>query len=72
MLLAVVENNILYTTHCPSCNVLKQNLDKKNINYTEFTDVDKMLEMGMKSAPMLSVDGKLMNFVEAMNWVKNY
>ena len=61
---------ILYTTHCPRCEVLKTKLEQKNISYKEETDVGKMLEMGIMSVPMLSVNGaSVMNFTDAIKWV---
>lgn len=59
----------LYSTGCPKCKILEAKLNKKNIEYQEFTDVNKMLDMGIKSVPYLEVDGKLMNFTEANDWV---
>lgn len=60
---------ILYTTHCPRCEVLAKKLAQSNINYTENTDVEEMLKMGMASAPALKVDENLMNFHEAVQWI---
>lgn len=59
----------LYGTGCPKCKILETKLNKKNIKYQEFTDVDKMLDMGIKYVPYLKVDGKLMDFTEANDWV---
>jgi len=60
---------ILYSTGCPKCNVLKQKLNSKSIQYTEETSVEKMLGMGITQVPVLSVDGKLLEFSEANDWV---
>ena len=60
---------ILYTTHCPKCNVLMTKLKSKGVDYEEITDVDVMRDKGFMSAPMLEVDGKTMTFVEAIKWV---
>lgn len=61
----------VYTTEgCPRCKVLKMKLAQKNIPYEEFTDVDKMIEMGIVNCPMMSVDdGELMTFNEAIQYV---
>ena len=61
-----IKNIILYTTGCPRCNVLKKKLSDKSITYTENTDVDEMLSLGITEAPMLSVDGKLLKFTDAV------
>ena len=55
---------------CPKCKILKMKLAQKGIEYEEFNDVDKMIEMGIKGTPMMSVDGgKLMNFAEAVKYI---
>lgn len=59
----------LYTTHCPKCAVLEKKLQQKNIAYETIDDTEKMIQMGMRSAPMLEVDNKLMNFTEAVQYV---
>ena len=33
---------ILYSTHCPKCNILEKKLDLGNIKYTTVTDADVM------------------------------
>jgi len=61
-------NVILYTTHCPKCEVLKKKLTQKDIKFEEVTDMEVMMEKGFMAAPMLEVDGKAMNFTEANDW----
>ena len=65
-------NVVLYTTNCPRCNVLVTKLNDKGIPFTEFTDVDEMINKGISLAPMLEVDGEMMDFATANNWIKNY
>ena len=60
---------ILYSTDCPKCNVIKKKLSQKNVEFTENNDVDEMLSLGIRSAPYLSVDGKLMDFGAANKWL---
>ena len=60
---------IVYGTGCPKCNVLKKKLGDKNIEFSEVTDVDKMMELGLNSVPYLSIDGALMDFADAVRWV---
>lgn len=64
-----MENVILYTTHCPRCLTLANKLQEKGIHYTEFTDVQKMLEMGMDMMPVLQVGKKRYGFKEAIKIV---
>ena len=58
----------LYSTGCPRCKVLKEKLDEAKITYTLIDDVDEMLKLGLRSAPALEADGKLMDFVEAIRY----
>lgn len=62
---------ILYSKgeSCPRCCVLKQKLDAKSIAYAEENSVDKMLAMGISQVPVLSVDGELLAFGQANEWV---
>jgi hypothetical protein len=60
----------LYSTHCPKCKVLTLKLTQKNINFEVIDDIDAMLKMGIKSAPMLDVDGELLDFAKALAWVR--
>lgn len=62
----------LYTTHCPKCKILTKKLTEKNIEYIEFTDVDKMIEMGFNIMPMLEVDGVVMDFTTANKWINEF
>ena len=64
-----MENLILYTTHCPRCTILADKLKEKNVRYTEFTDKNKMLEMGMDMMPVLQIGNKQYGFKEAMKIV---
>ena len=61
---------ILYTNDCPKCKILKIKLDEKNIPYEVFDDMDEMLKKGFRSMPMLAVDGKVMTFLDAVEWTK--
>lgn len=61
---------VLYSTHCPKCNVLEKKLQSAGIDYVEVNDVDVMVSKGLLSAPNLEVDGKMMDFVQATNWIK--
>lgn len=60
---------ILYSTHCPRCNVLKEKLEDKDIEFTEVNDVDEMLKLNIMSAPMLKVNDDLLDFKRANDWI---
>lgn len=63
-------NVILFTNHCPCCDVLESKLKSAGIAYETFDNTEEMLQMGMTHMPMLSVDGNLMNFSAALVWLK--
>lgn len=65
-------NVILYSTHCPRCKVLETKLNLKNIQYEINTDMDKMESLGIMSVPVLEIDGQLLQFKEATEWVNNW
>jgi len=62
----------LYTTHCPRCVVLESKLKQKNIKYNSCEDIDVMTEKGFMQAPILEVDGKVMDFKTANDWINKY
>lgn len=59
---------ILYSTGCSRCKVLEARLNAKNIKYNLVDDIDVMMEKGIQQVPVLQVDGKMMDFVEAVKW----
>lgn len=63
---------ILYSTHCPKCHVLETKLKQLSIDFKLIDDVDLMESKGFMEAPMLEVDGQIMTFGEAVNWLKEY
>lgn len=64
-------NIILYSTHCPRCNVLEQKLKSKKIPYTEVNDTEIMLQKGFNTVPVLEINGTVLDFKEANNWINN-
>ena len=54
------------------CKVLKAKLNAAGVVYDEINDQEVMLAKGFKSAPILEVEGKALNFNEAIGWVKSY
>lgn len=61
---------ILYSNHCPCCETLKAQLDDVGIGYEVNSDTDAMLRLGITHLPMLSVDGRMMNYAAALAWLK--
>lgn len=60
---------VLYSTHCPKCNVLEKKLNQKNINFKEVNDIEIMKDKNIFSVPVLEVDGNMMDFATASKWV---
>lgn len=63
------EKIIFHSSHCPRCKVLETKLKQKEIEYEENNDIQVMLSKGLEMAPALEVDGKMMDFKEAVNWI---
>lgn len=63
-------NVVLYSTHCPKCNILETKLKQKSISYEEINDVDLMLSKGFTSVPKLEVDGVVYDYKDAVDWIK--
>lgn len=61
---------ILYEHGCPKCKVLKMKLDQKGIEYENITDIEVMKAKGFAEAPKLEVDGVVMGFKDAVDWLK--
>lgn len=62
-------NFILYSTGCPKCNVLIKKLNEKNIHFTSINDISIMQDMGIDVVPQLSVNGKLLNYRDAVEFI---
>lgn len=59
----------MYSTGCPRCNVLKKKLDAKGIEYIVNNNEDDMKTLGIVTVPCLEVDGTLMDFKMAVDWI---
>lgn len=64
-----MESITLYSTHCPRCQVLEKKLAKAGINYSVCDDVSFMKSQGWHEAPVLEVNGKIMDFRAAVEWI---
>lgn len=62
-------NIILYSTGCPRCDVLKDKLDAKAVSYSVNGSVDEMTALGISEVPVLCVNGQMLKFKEAVDWV---
>ncbi len=62
---------ILYSNNCPRCKILKRKLDDNKINYEIIDDVDTMIDKGLSTVPVLEINGRMLDFKEAVEWVNN-
>ena len=62
-------NVIMYSTGCPKCNVLKSKLDSKSIPYVVVSDVSSIIAKGIPTVPVLEVNGNMMDFKTAVDWI---
>lgn len=60
----------LYSTNCPRCKTLELLLARADLFFKVETDLTKIIELGFKSAPILEVDGKYMDFNTAVKWIR--
>jgi len=60
---------VLYHTGCPKCKILREKLDAAEVSYTEVTDKDYLISIGVKSVPVLNVKGERLLFRDAVAWV---
>ena len=62
---------ILYSTHCPRCEVLEEKLKSKGIEYIEENFVEVMQTKGIMSVPVLEYNGELLDFVNAVKLINS-
>ena len=62
---------ILYSNNCPRCKILKKKLDDNKINYEIIDDVDTMIDKGLSTVPVIEINGRMLDFKEAVEWVNN-
>lgn len=60
---------ILYSTHCPRCEVLAKKLQQKGLKYKEINDIDEMLALGIQNAPALGTEVGILDFSSAIKWI---
>ena len=63
---------ILYSNNCPKCNILKSELNKRNIQFRESKDFEVLELNNILSVPVLDLeDGTpMMLFKEALDYVR--
>jgi len=66
-----METVILYTIHCPKCNVLEKKLQGKNMKFQIIDDTQALIDKGFASRnfPLLEINGVVMEYNDAIKWV---
>ncbi len=59
----------VYSTGCPKCKVLLKKLAEKGIQYEECNDTEIMKEKGIQFLPVLEINGDLLDFKQATEWI---
>ena len=64
---------IMYSTHCPKCNILEKKLNEAKIKFVTIDEVDEVQKVatahGFTTVPLLEADGQVMAFKEADDWI---
>ena len=60
---------VLYSNHCPRCEIIKDKLNNKKIKYTLVDDESILLSKGFDFMPVLEVDGVI---IESMTQINDY
>ncbi len=66
------EKIIFYTTNCPRCQVLKKKMDSLGIEYQLNNDIEEMMLWGIQTVPVLRIEKQLLDFSQAVKWLKEY
>lgn len=67
----MIQNQIiLYSTNCPVCKQVERMLDTHNIKYVINSNIDEMIQLGFRSAPVLKVDSTFYKGKDIFNWIK--
>lgn len=66
---------VLYSTHCPKCNILEKKLTQKGIDFTIVDDNAEVVRFGkshkIMSAPILQVNNAVFDFSSANAWIND-
>lgn len=54
------------------CEMLKDKLKEKNIEFVTVSDVDSILAKGIQNVPVLEVNNELLDTRKALAWVQDY
>ena len=63
---------ILYTSDtCQRCAIVKQMLDIHSVHYTEITDREYAVSLGLEEVPAIEIDGKIISeYTSVLSWLE--
>lgn len=61
----------LYTNHCRKCEILTAKLNEKKISFEIEDDTEKLQALGFDFMPVLEVDGKHLEYSDAVAYVNS-
>lgn len=61
----------LFSTGCEKCKILEKKLEDKNIKFEIINDIEEIKKTGYNCVPLLEVDGKMLDFMKAIQYVNN-
>lgn len=66
-------NIVLYTIDCPNCLILEKKLEARKVKFLRVSDEETIRAKGFgdSSFPILDVNGVVMNYKTAIQWVNN-
>jgi glutaredoxin len=59
---------ILFSTNCPQCKVLEKKLIQKGIEFEITNDIQELIDLGIKRAPILKTDDN--QYLDCSNAIK--
>lgn len=65
----MIEMVRLFTIDCPKCRILEKKLTQANIQFDVCKDKATMLARGFDFLPVLEVDGEMLGFKDAVDWI---
>ena len=61
---------VLYSNHCPKCEIVKSKLDSKNIEYKLVDDIQWLTDNNFDQMPVLEVNGtRMTSFIDINNFI---
>jgi hypothetical protein len=61
----------LYTNHCRKCEILTTKLKEKNVIFEVIDDEETLTNLGFDFMPVLEVDGKRLEYMDAIDYVNS-